>query len=54
MTLSITDDLKVTGKFMFEDADKRDAIDEVRNLYHIFARDTYPKYERLLWCWMGF
>ena len=32
MTLSITDELNVTGKFMFEDNAKRDAIDQVRTL----------------------
>ena len=32
MTLSITDELHVTGKFMFEDNAKRDAIDQVRTL----------------------
>ena len=31
MTLSIKDDLKVSGKFLFNEASKRDAIDQVRN-----------------------
>ena len=36
MTLSITDELNVTGKFMFEDNVKRDAIDQVRTLLSFF------------------
>ena len=35
MTLSITDELKVSGKLMFDDAAKRYATDQVQTLFRV-------------------